>query len=378
MSGDLFETDCAVIGAGVVGLAVAARLAERGRDVVVLERNGRFGEETSARNSEVIHAGIYYPAGSWKARLCPRGREMLYRWCARHGVAHRRIGKLIVATVPDETSALDGIEARARAAEAPIERLSRRRAQAMEPALRVCEALHSPETGIVDSHGFMLSLLGALEAAGGALSVNAPVLGGALLSDGVELQVGGAAPARLRARLVVNAAGLWAQPIAAAIEGAAAPPPPRYVKGVYFALSGATAPFRRLIYPTPPRNGLGVHLTLDLAGAARFGPDVEILDGASPDALDYRVDPRRAARFAESIRRYWPGLPDGALRPDYAGVRPQLSGPAATDFTFRVEHDGALAHLFGIESPGLTAALAIAEQVDSLLAEDGRSVSMPG
>lgn len=359
------EVDCVVIGAGVVGLAVARALAERGLETLILEAERQIGCGTSSRNSEVIHAGLYYRPGSLKARLCRRGRELLYAYCASRGVPHRRCGKFIVATDAAQTGALERLLALGRdnGVEdlAPLDAAAACRA---EPALRCAAALHSPSTGIVDSHALMLALQGDFERAGGMIAFDAPVTGGTAGPQGLTLQVGGAEPMRLRARQVVNCAGLQAQAVAASLEGlpAEAVPGCFYAKGSYFSLAGR-APFTRLIYPVPEPGGLGVHLTLDLGGQARFGPDVEWVE-----QLDYRVQPQRADAFYAAIRRYWPALPDGALQPGYAGIRPKLhpaGGPEA-DFLIQgpeVHGVAGLTNLFGIESPGLTAALAIGEQV---------------
>lgn len=368
---DTFEYETVVIGAGVVGLAVARALALAGMEPLILEKNAQFGEETSARNSEVIHAGIYYDAGSAKARHCVDGRERLYAHCARHGIAHRRCGKLIVATDAAESAKLDAIAARAAANGVDdLCRVDGAQARSMEPALKVDAALHSPSTGIVDSHAFMLSLLGEAEANGAQMVLHAPVEGGAVQPDGrIELRTGGAEPMRLIARHVVNAAGLWAQAVAARIEGLPAPPPNALVKGSYFALRGRS-PFSRLIYPVPRDGGLGVHLTLDMAGRAKFGPDTEWLETRDPAAIDYTVDPARETGFYEAIRRYWPALPDGALDADYAGVRPKIAGDAYPDFRIEGPNAHGLAGhvmLYGVESPGLTASLSIAEAVRDAL-----------
>jgi len=370
---EAFECDTVVIGAGVVGLAIARALALAGYEPLILEKNPGFGEETSARNSEVIHAGIYYDPGSAKARHCVEGRARLYDYCARHGIAHRRCGKLIVASDAAESAKLEGIAAKAAAnGVEDLHHLDRAAARTMEPALTADSALHSPSTGIVDSHAFMLALLGEAEAQGAQLVTHAPVERGAMRADGrIDLVIGGAAPMRLTARHVVNAGGLWAQDIAARIAGFPAPPGRVLVKGNYFALTGR-APFTRLIYPVPAQGGLGVHLTLDMAGRAKFGPDTEWLATTDPAALDYTVDPARGDVFYDAIRRYWPALPDGALSADYAGVRPKIAGDAYPDF--RIEGPathGQAGHvmLYGIESPGLTSALSIAEDVVGLVRE---------
>lgn len=353
------EVQTVVIGAGVIGLALARVLAGSGRDVLVLEAESAFGTQTSARNSEVIHAGIYYPTGSLKARLCVEGRRRLYDYCASRGVAARKCGKLIVATAEDEIARLDGILAQAETNGVEgMARLTAAEARTMEPALVCAAALWSPETGIVDSHGLMLSLLGEAETAGAMLALNAPVERIARAGRGFEVTVGGAAPMTLRAAEVVNAAGHGAPALTA---GLTAPPQAFMAKGCYFKLEGR-APFTRLIYPTPAAGGLGVHLTLDMGGQARFGPDVEWVE-----TLDYTVDPARGDGFYEAVRRYWPGLKDGALIPDYAGVRPKLAGPGAGGSSdFRIEGPeshgiGGYLALYGMESPGLTSSLAVAD-----------------
>ncbi len=360
--------ECVVIGAGVVGLAVARALAEAGREVLVLEAAEGIGTETSSRNSEVIHAGIYYPRGSLMARLCVRGKQMLYAFCAAHGVAHRNCGKLIVATDAAEMEKLAGIRAAAAANGVDdLRLLSRAEAAALEPALSCTAALLSPSTGILDSHAYMLALQGAAEAAGALFAFHAPVLGGEAGEHGVVLEVGGAETLRLAARLVVNAAGLRAPEVARGLRGMPRQliPTPYYAKGSYFVLAGRN-PFGRLIYPVPVPGGLGVHLTIDLAGQARFGPDVEWVP-----APDYTVDPDRAESFYDAIRRYWPALPDGGLQPGYAGVRPKIVPPSVARQDFMVQGPAVhglagLVNLFGIESPGLTAAIALGELVRDL------------
>ncbi len=362
--------DCLVVGAGVVGLAVAKALAEAGREVIVIDAADGIGTGTSSRNSEVIHAGIYYAPGSLKARLCVRGRELLYPYCEAHGVEHRRCGKLIVATRDEDRPKLDLIAERARASGVlDLVPMTRGEALAMEPALECVSALWSPSTGIVDSHGFMTALLGDAERAGAMLALLTPLLEARREGDGWRVRTGGAEALELEAGWIVNAAGLHAQSIARRLRGfpEAAILPLHLAKGHYFSLRGRS-PFTRLIYPTPSDGGLGTHLTLDLAGQARFGPDVEWLAAADPDRIDYAVDPRRAPAFAADIRRYWPGLGEDALLPAYSGLRPKLSGPgtAAADFHIAgpAEHGcPGVVQLFGIESPGLTASLAIGEQV---------------
>ena len=363
------QVDTVVIGAGVVGLAVARALAMAGREVIVLEAESAIGTHTSSRNSEVIHAGIYYPKGSLKARLCVAGRQQLYAYCADHGVSHQRCGKLIVATSPTQIAQLDKILAQGRANGvtdlAPVDLA---RVRDMEPAVHCVAALHSPSTGIIDSHGLMLAYQGDAEAHGAMLAFTGPVSGGRVQDDGILLEVGGEQPMQLLARRVVNSAGLHAPKVAASLEGfpPAHVPPSYYCKGNYYSLAGR-APFSRLIYPIPEAAGLGVHVTLDLAGQARFGPDVEWID-----KIDYTVDPQRAEKFYAAIRSYWPDLKDGALSPGYSGIRPKIQAPSepARDFMIEGPRDHGvpgLVNLFGIESPGLTASLALGDLVAGLL-----------
>jgi L-2-hydroxyglutarate oxidase LhgO len=362
------RVDCVVIGAGVIGLAVARRLAQAGREVIVLEAAEGIGTVTSSRNSEVIHAGIYYPAGSLMARMCVRGKIALYDYCRDHGIPHRNCGKLIVATTRNETAKLQSIKAHAEANGVhDLQILSAGEACELEPELKCDAALLSPSTGIIDSHAFMLALRGNAEAAGAACAFHAPLLRGKATLGGFELDVGGEAPITLASGLLVNAAGLAATSVARGIEGMPIDliPPAYLAKGNYFSCS-ARAPFSHLIYPVPEPGGLGVHLTLDLAGQARFGPDVEWVD-----AIDYAVDPARAEKFYPAIRRYWPTLPDGALMPSYSGMRPKIVPPAVAvqDFLIQGPGDhgvGGLINLFGIESPGLTSSLAIADYVAGL------------
>lgn len=361
------QVDCVVIGAGVVGLATASRLARSGREVLVLEAGDSIGTGISSRNSEVIHAGLYYPPGSLKARACVRGRDALYRFCDANGVPYRRLGKLIVATAEAQRARLHEIKDTARRNGVPeLRLLEASEVRALEPAVKCVAALLSPNTGIVDSHALMLALQGEAEAHDAVFAFRSPVKGGRVLDDGqLRLDVGdGAETQVLEASLVVNAAGLGAQGVASALHGVPAETIPRqyYAKGNYFALTGRP-PFSRLIYPVPEPGGLGIHVTLDLGGQARFGPDVEWVD-----APEYSVDANRADRFAAAIRTYWPELPDGALRPNYAGVRPKLVGPGepAADFIVQdksVHGVAGLINLYGIESPGLTAALALADEV---------------
>ncbi|HKP24094.1 MAG TPA: NAD(P)/FAD-dependent oxidoreductase [Dongiaceae bacterium] len=365
------EVDCVVIGAGLIGLACARRITRSGREVLILEAEGDIGSGVSARNSEVIHAGIYYPTGSLKARLCVAGREMLYAYCSEHNVTARRVGKLVVATSSEQISALHTLMQQAEANGVDdLALLSVDEAKRMEPQLSCVAAFHSPSTGIIDTHGLMLSLLGEAEARGAALARHAPVERGWLEDDGrVTLQIGGADPMQVTARSLVNAAGLGAQGIAEKLKGYPAEriPPLHYAKGNYFSLSGPS-PFSRLIYPMPEAAGLGVHLTLDLAGQARFGPDVEWID-----RLDYNVDPRRGDAFYAAIRTYWPQLRDCALQPAYAGIRPKIQAPGAPAADFRIDGPEVhrlpgQVHLYGIESPGLTSSLAIADEVAARLA----------
>jgi L-2-hydroxyglutarate oxidase LhgO len=362
------EVETVVVGAGVIGLAAARALALAGHEVIVLERASTIGVETSSRNSEVIHGGLYYPAGSLKATSCVAGRVRLYAYCREHGVPHARLGKLIVATTEAEIPGVEKIEAAARAnGVADLEWLSASEAKRLEPALHSVAALMSPSTGIIDSHALMLAYQGEAEEAGAVVAFRSPVLSGHVRGDGFELAVGGPEadqPTTIRCRLLVNAAGLHAPALARAIDGVPpeSVPPAYFCRGVYFTLSGKT-PFRHLIYPVPMPGGLGVHITLDLAGQARFGPDVEWIDG-----VDYAVDPRRGDAFYAAVRRYWPDLRDGALQPGYAGIRPKISGPGEPAADFVVQGPAThgipgLVNLYGIESPGLTASLPLADEV---------------
>jgi L-2-hydroxyglutarate oxidase LhgO len=371
MSSSPLETvDCVVVGAGVVGLAVARALALAGREVIVAEAAEGIGTETSSRNSEVIHAGIYYPKGSLMARSCVAGRRLLYAYCAEHGVPHQNCGKLIVATNEAEAGKLAEIKGRAETNGVEGMRLlSAAEATAMERNLRCTAALLSPATGIVDSHSYMLALQGDAEARGAMFAFHSPVKAGRAANDGIDLEVGGAEPMKLRCRLVVNSAGLHAPALARKIVGMPSDriPTAYYAKGNYFTLTGRS-PFSRLIYPVPVPGGLGVHITVDMGGQAKFGPDVEWID-----SIDYTVDPHRADKFYAAVRRYWPDLKDGALQPGYAGVRPKIvpQGAPAQDFVIQGPADHGvpgLINLFGIESPGLTASLALAEQVRDIAA----------
>jgi L-2-hydroxyglutarate oxidase LhgO len=369
-SGLAEQVDCVVIGAGVVGLAVARALALAGRDVIVLEACHAIGTQTSSRNSEVIHSGIYYAPGSLKAALCVRGKQLLYDYCSHRNVAHRRCGKFIVATTQSQLAQLQVIRARAEVNGVhDLALLSEAQASAAEPALRCRGALHSPSTGIVDSHALMVSLLGDLGNAGGVLALNSPVALAEYAHEAIELIADDGT--RLRAKTVVNAAGLRAPALATRFAGldSCHVPVAHYAKGSYFTLAGR-APFSHLIYPVPEPAGLGVHLTLDLGGQARFGPDVQWVD--TPDDLEVQLE--RGSAFYAEVRKYWPELPDGALIPAYAGIRPKIHGPdeAARDFCIQGPRDhgvAGLVNLFGIESPGLTSSLAIGEYVVSLLGE---------
>ncbi len=361
--------DCAVVGAGVVGLACARAMSLAGREVVILEREDAIGTQTSARNSEVIHAGIHYPPQSAKARLCVRGRAMLYDYCASHGIACRRDGKLIVATDQSQVGALETVARNARnSGVSDLQGLSARQAKALEPNISCAAGLFSPSTGLVDSHALMLAFLGDAEASGAMLALGSPVKRGRTDPDGIVLEVAGAEPTTIKANVVINSAGLWAQSVAGAFDGLPEKtiPPGHFARGVYFTLSGKQ-PFSRPIYPVPEPGGLGCHYTLDLGGRGKFGPDVEWVDD-----IDYTVDPARSANFYSAIRRFWPDLPDGALQPGYAGIRPKLSGPGESASDFLIQGPGAhgirgLINLYGIESPGLTSSLAIAEEVRKML-----------
>ncbi|WP_374381887.1 NAD(P)/FAD-dependent oxidoreductase [Dongia sp.] len=361
--------DFLVIGAGLVGLAIARRLARSGREVVIIDSGPAIGTETSSRNSEVIHAGIYYPTGSLKAQLCVTGRKALYRYCAARGVPHRQCGKLLVATDEAQRPALQALANKALANGVDdLQILSVGAARAMEPELQCVAALHSPSTGIVDSHQLMLAYLGDAENAGASLALRTPLERGRWRGDHWQIGVGGDNPDDLAARHVINAAGLYASDVSRALGlSPDRVPATHYAKGNYFVLQGGKPPFSRLVYPVPEPGGLGVHVTVDLAGRVRFGPDVEWLD-----RIDYAQDPARAAKFYPAIRRYYPALADDALVPAYTGIRPKLSRDARVDSDFLIQGPGehgaeGLVALYGIESPGLTSSLAIAERVGSLL-----------
>ncbi|GAB5458705.1 MAG: NAD(P)/FAD-dependent oxidoreductase [Henriciella sp.] len=366
-----FDADVIVVGAGVIGLAIARAAARKGRDVIVLEAEPLIASHTSSRNSEVIHAGIYYAEGSLKARHCVAGRRMLYEYLETHGVTYKNCGKLIVGH-PDEADGLAEIVARAeRNGVEKLAILSGDEARAMEPALHpgISAAIHSPVSGIFDSHGYFLALQGELEDEGGMIAFETPVERGEVLEDGVELVTGGDMPSLIKANAVINAAGHNSIFLAADIAGPHVDslPTPHYVKGSYFGVSGKT-PFSRLIYPMPGRASLGLHLTVDLGGRGKLGPDAEWLPADAEPPFDYRVDPARAEHFYASARRYWPTLEDGALTPDYAGVRPKLVGPGEPSGDFMIEKAGShLINLLGIESPGLTSSLSIADAAVQLL-----------
>ena len=356
------RVDAVVIGAGIVGLAVARELALAGREVVILEAEDAIGTHTSSRNSEVIHAGIYYPKGSLKARACVAGKHLLYEYCAAHGVPHRNCGKLIVATDQAQLQELNGIREKAHAnGVTDVDWIAKEAVAKMEPELFCVGALHSPSTGIIDSHALMLAYLGDAEERGAMLALKTPLLGGEVGSDGIVLHTN---EMTLKTSVLVNSAGLRAPSVAKSIEGYPRHMAPGefYAKGNYYSLT-RRSPFSRLVYPVPEPGGLGVHVTLDMGGQARFGPDVEWVD-----RISYDVDPRRADRFYAAIRRYWPGLPDGALAPGYSGIRPKTAGPKEPAPDFEIQGPKkhgvpGLVQMFGIESPGLTASLALARAV---------------
>lgn len=361
----------AVIGAGVVGLAVARSLSLRGCEVIVLESENAIGTGTSSRNSEVIHAGIYYEPGSLKASVCVEGKIMLYQYCEERGIPYRNCGKLIVATDETQLELLQGIQEKASMNGVPLDLIRANEAIAMEPELRCVGALHSPTTGIIDSHSLMLSLQGDAEERGAVIAFLSPVLSGNVKSNYIELSVGGEMPMDLHCNGVINCAGLKAPALARKINGleAASVPKEYFAKGNYYGLS-CKAPFSKLVYPIPRDGGLGVHITVDMGGRARFGPDVEWLEGSSD--FNYEVDPSRCQGFYNAIRTYWPGLPDDSLSPDYAGIRPKIHGPgtALPDFMVSGPKDhgiDGLVNMFGIESPGITSSMALGEYVSDLL-----------
>jgi L-2-hydroxyglutarate oxidase LhgO len=372
------RVDCVVVGAGVVGLAVAREMALQGRETILLERESAFGTVSSARNSEVIHAGIYYPKDSLKAKLCVEGNRLLYEYCRTHQVATQPYGKLIVAADETQTDDLQAILYKAQANGVPaIKMITGDEAMTLEPKLKCVAAILSSSTGIVDSHGYMLSLLGGFEDAGGMIAYQSPLISaksiGSNAEGGYELAIGGSDAMQIQTKLLINCAGISAPAIAQKIEGLKQEQIPRayFAKGNYFSLSGKS-PFSRLIYPIPEPGGLGVHLTLDMGGQAKFGPDVEWLDIDCEERIDYTVNPKRAEGFYAAIRRYWPDLQDGALQPDYSGVRAKIAPPNAPagDFCF----DGPSNHglhglynLYGFESPGLTSSLAVARHLQGLI-----------
>jgi L-2-hydroxyglutarate oxidase LhgO len=383
------QVDVVVVGAGVVGLAVARALALAGREVMVIEKEAAIGQGVSSRNSEVVHGGLYYPTGSLKAKLCVRGKEMLYDYCAERGLPIQSCGKLIVATDASQLDKLSQIEAQAAANGVPVERLTREQARTLEPQLECIAALHSPTTGIVSSHDLMTSLQGDLENAGGMVALatevehisfldqNSSIAG--VLSARSAIEKGASSDhqaerTEIGFQLLINAAGLYAPQLAHRMKGLAAShiPQAHYAKGSYYALSGK-APFKRLIYPVPEAGGLGVHLTIDLGGQAKFGPDVQWLDDVTdPDQIDYSVDPRRSDAFYAEVRKYWPLLQDGQLMPSYSGVRPKIVGADqnAADFLIQgqeIHGIQGLINLFGVESPGLTSSMAIGEHIASML-----------
>ena len=364
----MFKSEAVVVGAGVIGLSVARSLAARGLEVLVLEQDAGIGQATSTRNSEVIHAGLYYPTGSLKARLCVEGRRALYQYCAERGIPHRRCGKLVVATEPDEDAAVQHVYERAHAnGVEDIALIGNKQLHEMEPHVRGTSALFSGTTGIIDSHALMLAYQGDAEAGGATVSLRTPVVAGAFGGGSITIRTGGAEPTEIETTLLVNTAGLGAWDLSSRLEGLDPKtiPPRHLAKGNYFALSGR-APFSHLVYPVPMAAGLGIHLTFDLGGEARFGPDVEWVD-----RIDYAVDPGRAEAFYAAIRRYWPDLPDGVLLPAYAGIRPKTKGPGegAADFIIQGPADTghpAYIALYGIESPGITSSLAIGDAVARL------------
>ncbi len=373
------QVDCVVVGAGVVGLAIARQMARNGHETILLERETSFGTITSARNSEVMHAGIYYPTGSLKTKVCLRGNVLLHAYAKSHGVPYNPCGKLIVASDSSQLNDLEKIWEKATANGVPqLSRLSKKQANALEPVLRVEEAIFSGSTGVIDSHSYMLSLLGEFEDAGGMIAYQSTLNKTTPLQEGIngyQLEVlsedGSVFP--LHTRYLINSAGMSAPKVAAQILGFKQEwiPKPYFAKGNYFSLA-MKSPFQRLIYPIPEPGGLGVHVTMDLGGQAKFGPDVEWLDIAEESQVSYAVDPERGNKFYAAIRSYWPDLPDGVLSPAYSGIRAKISKPGEPAADFRIDnaqyhgHTG-LINLFAIESPGLTSSLAVAEQVEQLL-----------
>jgi len=371
------QVDCVVIGAGVVGLALAREMALQGRETILLEREGSFGTISSARNSEVIHAGIYYPKDSLKAKLCVAGNRLLYEYCRTHQVGTQPYGKLIVAD-ESQMNDLQAILYKAQNNGVPgIKMISGEEAKILEPKLRCSAAILSESTGIVDSHAFMLSLLGGFEDAGGMIAYHSPLMSakpiGQSAEGGFELDIGGADGMKIKTKILINCAGMSAPAVAQKIEGLHQEQIPKayFAKGNYFSLSGKS-PFTHLIYPIPEPGGLGVHLTLDMAGQAKFGPDVEWLEIENEEQIDYTVNPKRGEGFYEAVRRYWPELKDNSLQPDYSGVRAKIVPPntPAGDFCFNAPQDHGLQglyNLYGFESPGLTSSIAIARHLEGLI-----------
>lgn len=372
----VYDTDVVVIGAGVIGLACAREMALQGREVVLLERESQIATQTSSRNSEVIHAGLYYPTGSLKARLCVDGRRALYEYLDARRIPYQKCGKLIVASAGEEAQKLDALHARAIANEVEgIKKIDGAAARTLEPALSesVSSALFSAETGIFDSHAFCLSLLGDFEAAGGTFVQTADVVSGRVETDTVLLNITAQEDYTLKAKTVINAAGLYAIEVATLIKGEhqTSLPKAHFAKGHYFSVVGKT-PFRHLIYPMPSQGGLGIHLTLDLSGRARLGPDVEWLDGHGAALFDLQVPEALNEKFADAARRYWPELKLEQLSSDYAGIRPKIVGQGEEpgDFFIRPTRCKKLVNLLGIESPGLTSSLAISQYVSALVSLD--------
>ena len=367
------QVNTIIVGAGVVGLSIAREMALAGNDVIVLEEKHAIGTGVSSRNSEVIHAGIYYPAGSLKAQLCRPGRDAIYTYCETRGIAHKRVGKLIVATNENELKDLYRIKLNAEKNQVKdLKLLDSHQASTIEPALKCSGALLSPSTGIIDSHSYMLALQGDAESLGAVVALSSPFDSGTLTDDCITIRIGGADPLSIKCRHFINAAGLKAQSVAFNLEGFPVKhiPPLFYAKGNYFTLSGKS-PFQKLIYPVPSHAGLGIHSTIDLAGQTKFGPDVQWLENP-----DYTVESNRADNFYVAIRRYWPKLPNNSLQPGYSGIRPKLVAKDSPQGDWKIEgpeHHGidGIVNLFGIESPGLTSSLSIAKYVSELLIENG-------
>lgn len=370
-SSEEYDVDAVIVGAGAVGLACGYALARRGVSVILLEREARIGAGVSSRNSEVVHAGLYYPTGSLRARLCVEGRRLLYPFLESHAVAYKKCGKLIVACDESELNGLEALYVRGGANDVEgLSQITGAHARALEPELYAIAAIHSAESGVMDAHGYMLALQGEIETHGGAIALNTPFLSASQAGVGWRVEAGGAAPTTISTGLLIIAAGLGAQTCATSIDGFpnARIPTQHLGKGNYFALQGRRAPFAHLVYPMPIPGALGTHYRCDLGGAARFGPDLEWVERE-----DYDVDPRRAESFYAALRRFWPALPDNALVPDYAGIRPKIHGPGEPQPDFMIDDPNAhglagLVCLFGIESPGLTSSLAIGEEVARRLA----------